>query len=300
MKRLNFRQVKRLSPATRSVQSWMAALCLLALAPAARAQDSTTTRDDAAARSQTEHPRAAKGLEASFKVGAFRRMLRYNDDIFQRLQSYTLKTGPWLEGDLAMFPGALAGDTSAISWFGIEGSYGQAVGLDSERYAGESFDTSTHAYRVGLAARIPVGQHRVLGSVAYGRRLFEVDSIVPDNALYPAEPGVPSADYQFVRIGAGFDFRATRALSLVTELGYRAVVGEGDIATDTWFPNASAGGIDFTMQLRYALSDALDVRAGFQLERYFFTLNPEVGDSNVAGGALDQYLGAFVGVGYAL
>ncbi|MCB9588215.1 MAG: hypothetical protein H6718_22595 [Polyangiaceae bacterium] len=256
---------------------------------------------DTAGPADTGHAtQAPKGLEASFQAGAFRRMLRYNDDIFQRLQSYTLKTGPWLEGNLALFPGALAGDTSAISWFGVEGNYGQAVGLDSERYAGESFDTSSHAYRIGLAARVPVAEHRVLGSVSYGRRIFEVDNIVPDNALYPAEPGIPGADYQFVRIGAGFDFHATPVLSLVTELGYRAVVGEGDIATDAWFPNASAGGIDFTMQLRYALSDALDVRAGFQLERYFFKLSPEVGDSNVAGGALDQYLGAFVGVGYAL
>lgn len=286
MKRSNFRQAKNLC--------LMVAVCSATFAPAAHAQDANTPSEG------SEHAPKAKGLEASFQAGAFRRMLRYNDDIFQRLQSYTLKTGPWLEGNLALFPGALAGDTSAISWFGVEGSYGQAVGLDSERYAGESFETSTHAYRAGLAARIPVGEHRVLGSIAYGRRVFEVDNIVPDNALYPAEPGVPSADYQFIRIGAGFDFRATRTLSLVTELGYRAVVGEGDIATDSWFPNASAGGIDFSMQLRYALSEALDVRAGFQLERYFFSLNPEVGDAKVAGGALDQYIGAFVGVGYAL
>ena len=221
-------------------------------------------------------------------------------DIFQRLQSYTLKTGPWLEGDLALFPGALAGDHGALSWFGVEGSYGQAVGLDSERYAGETFDTSSHAYGVGLAARVPVRTHRVTAGVGYGRRVFEVEDTVPDNALYPAEPGVPSADYQFLRLGAGFEFQATRALTLITMLGYRAVLGEGDIAEDAWFPNASAGGIDFGMQLRYALTDALDVRAGFELERYFFKLNPEVGDARVAGGALDQYLSAYLGVGYAL
>ncbi len=266
----------------------------LALAPSAYAQADVARGDE------TADPQRANGVEASFQAGAFRRMLRYNDDIFQRLQSYTLKTGPWLEGNLALFPGALAGDQSPISWFGVEGSYGQAVGLDSERYAGESFETSSHAYGVGLRARVPLHAHRVTGGIAYGRRVFEVDPITPDNALYPAEPGVPSADYQFVRIGAGFEFQATQALTLVTELGYRALVGEGDIASDSWFPNASAGGIDFGMQLRYALTSALDVRAGFELERYFFTLDPEVGDANVAGGALDQYLGAFVGVGYAL
>ncbi|MCA9634203.1 MAG: hypothetical protein KC766_41445 [Myxococcales bacterium] len=269
-------------------------LTVLVFSVAAQAQV-----DEASAPPSGDASRAS-GLEASFRAGAFRRMLRYNDDIFQRLQSYTLKTGPWLEGDLALFPGALAGDHGALSWFGVEGSYGQAVGLDSERYAGETFDTSSHAYGVGLAARVPVRTHRVTAGVGYGRRVFEVEDTVPDNALYPAEPGVPSADYQFLRLGAGFEFQATRALTLITMLGYRAVLGEGDIAEDAWFPNASAGGIDFGMQLRYALTDALDVRAGFELERYFFKLNPEVGDARVAGGALDQYLSAYLGVGYAL
>lgn len=295
MKPLDSRQAKRLG----TVIAFTTSLSTLVVG-AAQAQPDATPTESAPTDAAPADSQGAKGLEASFQAGAFRRMLRYNDDLFQRLQSYTLKTGPWLEGDVALFPGALAGDHGALSWFGIEGSYGQAVGLDSERYADESFETSSRAYRFGLVARVPVGAHRVTGSVAYGRRLFEVEDIVPDNALYPAEPGIPSADYQFVRIGAGFTFQATRELSLVTDLGYRAIVGEGDIASDSWFPNASAGGIDFGMQLRYALTESLDVRAGFELERYFFTLNPEVGDDNVAGGALDQYIGAFVGVGYAL
>lgn len=242
-----------------------------------------------------------RALELDLGVGAFRRTLRYNDDIFRRLQSYTLKTGPWVEGNVAFYPGALSTDTnSAVSWFGVAVSYGQALGLDSERFEGETFQTSSRAYGVDLKARVPLSAHRLIVSAGYGRRLFQVENIEPQNALYPAEPGVPDADYQFVRLGVSFEFQAVETLTLVSSAGYRGVLDQGDIATSGWFPHASAGGVDFAMQLRYALSRDLDLRAGFELERYFFSLKPELGDEPVAGGALDQYLGVQLGVGYSL
>src|SRR5690606_20263816 len=68
-----------------------------------------TGSEPSAARSQT----APRALELELGAGAFRRMLRYNDDIFGQLQSYTLKTGPWVEGNVAFYPGALSADTDS-------------------------------------------------------------------------------------------------------------------------------------------------------------------------------------------
>jgi len=48
----------------------------------------------------------------------------------------------------------------------------------------------------------------------------------------------------------------------------------------------------------YELDAGLEIRLGFDVRRYFFSMNPEVGDPFIAGGALDQYLGYTLGIAY--
>ena len=44
----------------------------------------------------------------------------------------------------------------------------------------------------------------------------------------------------------------------------------------------------------------LDLLVGIDYRRYFLSMHSEPGDANVAGGALDQYLAGWLGVGYRL
>ncbi len=47
-------------------------------------------------------------------------------------------------------------------------------------------------------------------------------------------------------------------------------------------------GADATLEARYALTQMFQVRAGLEWRRYWFAMNPQPGDTNIAGGAVDQ------------
>lgn len=70
------------------------------------------------------------------------------------------------------------------------------------------------------------------------------------------------------------------------------------IADDEYFPRTSATGVDAELALAAKVMGRLQIRAGMAIELYGYALEPEPGDANVAGSALDQYLRYFVSVGY--
>jgi hypothetical protein len=50
----------------------------------------------------------------------------------------------------------------------------------------------------------------------------------------------------------------------------------------------------------YEILPGLDILAGFDFRRYFYTLHPKPGDPNIAGGALDEYIAGWGGIQYRL
>ena len=63
-----------------------------------------------------------------------------------------------------------------------------------------------------------------------------------------------------------------------------------------WFPRATGAGLDAGAMLTFHAKPWLELYARVDLRRYFFAMNPEVGDPWIAGGATDQYVGGALGI----
>jgi hypothetical protein len=113
--------------------------------------------------------------------------------------------------------------------------------------------------------------------------------------------GIPSVKYEFARIGAGFRVGIGKKERFIVgaNAAFRGVFSVGGIGTAQWFPEAKANGMDAGLMLGYALPLGFEIRIGGDYRRYWFDLNPVPPDPPyVAGGALDQYWGASIGVAW--
>ena len=257
--------------------------------PAPPEEEIDAVEEDAEA-SSAPAPKAKRPspLELTATLHTFTRHLRYTDDLFGVLRGYNLSSARL---DLRWYP--VAHFQGGIpSHVGISASYERGFLLKSKAPNGDSLDTTSQEWSLGLRGRIPLDPHELGVDVAYGEQTFRVD----DN---PQLPLVPDVRYRYVRVGV--DGRARfKDFSVGGRLGYRFVSSAGDIGSQRWFPNLDVGGMDTSVFGGWALSRDLDLIAGLTYRRYFFNLNPEPGDLHVAGGALDQYVSGFAGVSYRL
>lgn len=234
-------------------------------------------------------------LRVTLRGGAMNRKFEYTDDLNGTLRPYDLGAAPFVRLDLEWYP--LAGGDGAIGNLGLVGGYQQAFAVSSETSDGGELDTSSRAFDVGLRWRFPVGEHELGLSARYGQHSFELDD--GDRNF------IPSVNYGYVR--PGLDGRLSfGSVFLGLGLGYRIVLDSGEFAEEPWFPDQSVGAVDGRLEFGLAFG-GLDVLLGAGIERYFYSLNPdpdnvgvtEDGDA-VAGGALDQYLYGYLGIGYRL
>ena len=83
-------------------------------------------------------------------------------------------------------------------------------------------------------------------------------------------------------------------LALFGPVGFQAYIAgdyllsKGEIAT--YFPHLSANGLDTGGAFTVTLLDRIELKLGGEYQRYWYKMNPAVGDTNVAGGALDVYV----------
>lgn len=214
----------------------------------------------------------------------------YTDNYRDRLRTYEmgLAPAPYLSGQ--WYPGgnSIGGPKTHL---GLVGSFEQSLSWQSKRASGERFTTSSNEWQLGVRGRMPLIPHQVGLSLTYGSHTFTVDD-------EPA-PLVPDVAYKFLRLG--FDGQARFGeISVGGRLAYRFILDAGDVTTDIWFPRASVGGLDLGAQVGYAFIPEMDVVAGVDYRRYFYTLNPEPGDRRVAGGALDQFVALSLGLSITL
>ncbi|MBJ6762229.1 hypothetical protein JGU66_15760 [Myxococcaceae bacterium JPH2] len=252
-----------------------------------------------------ERPRIVEGAVGLRLLG---RTLRYRDDVFQTLRPYTLGKdvagyalpgAPQVAGTLTVYPAA-AFSHGPITRLGLTGGLERSLVLHSTGATGATrYPTVASEWRVGLRYVLPLdsaGRSAVDFSGTYGQHAFRID---------PAEDGsrpvdVPNVAYDEVGLDVGLRMEVTRKVEVGARVGYLLPFGAGELSSDEWFPHTSMGGITASLGLAYRLTQNLDVRLSTELKRYFFKFKPEVGDSRVAGGAVDQYPGLALQVGFRL
>jgi hypothetical protein len=182
----------------------------------------------------------------------------------------------------------------ALAGLGLSGRFTHVPSFDSEDGAGGRYTSEARSFSAGARYRLVLRSIEVAAAVDGGSQSF---SIAPRGDM--AEPEFPAVDYRYLRAGLDLSIPLWSRYALAAALGYRHVLDSGEIESADYFPRSSARGFDAELEMSAALLWGFDLRAGASLERYGHDLDPEPGDANVAGGALDQYPRLYLRLGYA-
>ena len=258
-----------------------------------RAPEASDDDEDLTLSGRPRHERLA--VAVGLKI--FSRNLAYHQDLFGALRSYDLAASPAIGGSIAWYPAAHFSNL----WYahlGLTGAFRYAVGLSSGTSDGVDFPTTSYAFSVGVKYRLHfLGERLELSPVlAYGIETFTIEDVSVDTP----KPEIPSVAYQYMRLGGEVSMLVYKGLTLTGRLGYLAILAAGEIESDRFFPRSSLGGIELGGGARYGFGKGFEVSAGIDLRRYFYSMNPEPGDTNVAGGAVDQFVIFNVALGYRM
>jgi hypothetical protein len=259
-------------------------------------------KDKAEVKYKTRRPKeerpAAVDIEIDFRL--VHRNFEYKDDLRGDLRDYKLGIGPGVGTKFQYYPGAHF--TAGVgAQFGIDFEWERLFNFDSTRADGAKFPTESQQFLVGLRWRYPAGRWEPFVVVDYGVHNFRFGVSGPPVLGEDNTAGIPSVKYEFARIGAGVRVGIGKKERFIVAVNaaFRGVFSVGGIGTAQWFPEAKANGMDAGLMLGYALPLGFEIRIGGDYRRYWFDLNPVPPDPPyVAGGALDQYWGASIGVAW--
>lgn len=227
-------------------------------------------------------------LEAPLWIGLgarfFSRTLYYNDDIFGELSPYNLLMAPSLALQMHWYPAAHF-TQGPLAHIGLVAEFSYAIGLQSRTPDGKNLPTDAYQLQVGLRGRLPLGPVSLMLTVGYALQSFRIDTQNPAN-----ESGleIPSVDYHALRIEPRAYWAIHPRVGLFVGAAYRVILAAGEIATEPFFPRIWIGQIDAEAGLDIHILRWLAVRARFQFNHAFSTMNSQPGDRRVAGGAVDQ------------
>jgi hypothetical protein len=280
-------------------------VCLAARSALATPDDTEEPREKRSA--PETHVRRSVLLELSGGMQGFSRSFEYHQDVDSALHPYHLPFWPALEARVGYYPGAHFTNDMAAN-FGVIFGVSRSLGATSEIASSGNYGTTMQEITAGARFRLPIARHELGVSVLYGNHEFSIDSDhdparVGTNGLSVNRTFVPDATYQYVR--PGLDTRLVFGkFRFGAGIGYRAVLGLGQLAADAWFPHATAQALDGYLNAGYELSSGFYVVGGFDAARYVLDMHTTLADRaaarELAGGAVDQYLTGHLGVEFRL
>jgi outer membrane biosynthesis protein TonB len=245
---------------------------------------------------EAEPPRSSTGREqlptgalVSFLTRAFSRDFSYNQNIYGPQQPYKVPKSLLPE---VLSPG-LAIEYFPIGYVGVSASATYALNTVAKDTDGNEFKTTAYSYVVALKGRIPAGPVQVEPSVGYGSHVFKLESMDESVASH-----VAGVDYKHVRIGGGVRVPFARKAAVTAGGYFLRMQPPGEILDpDKYFYGEVRGGEGYAgVEFPIAF---LEGSVTADLRRLVYTFDVVAGeDSRVAGGAVDQYIGINLAVGY--
>jgi hypothetical protein len=223
-------------------------------------------------------------LDIAVEGRPFWRRYRYNDDLDARLRPFDL---------VANAVGVFASyrPLKNMPGFAVQGGGELAVGVNGSRTPDMmEYPTSTLEWNAGVGYRFHIKSLRFGLAAAFGEHRFNID----DDMAAMGEL-IPDTTYRYLRGGLDALVPLDKRWKLTFAGGYRFLVGTGDLDDAAWFPHSSGAGLDFAAGADLVVTRWLRFYGRVDMRRYFFSMNPEPGDPWIAGGAVDQYLGAALG-----
>jgi hypothetical protein len=219
----------------------------------------------------------------------FRRTLTFNQDVLGNVPSYELPTGFSLTTGFAWFP--ISEMTTQVGGrIGLVGDFHYAPAINSTMGNMEEIGTDAWGMQVGVRFDFVSGKHLVALGMGFGRDDFTVQ----DTSLN----AVPGVSYEFFGIDMSARVHLAHPVTMLAQVGYQHLMSLGQIGSHRYFPHATGRGLNASLGFSFELVPSLEVTATFDYHRYFLTMNPEVGDPYIAGGALDERMGGNVSLSY--
>lgn len=182
----------------------------------------------------------------------------------------------------------------ALAGLGAAGHFTHVPSFETEDGDGARYTSEARSFAAGARYRYLLGPVTLAAALDFGQQSFSIESRGDMTA-----PDFPAVKYRYLRAGLGAAAPLWSRYSIAGAVGYRHVLSSGEIESSDFFPRTTARAIDVELELAAALLWGFDVRLGAALERYGHDLQPEPGDSKVAGGALDQYPRLHLRLGYS-
>lgn len=235
-------------------------------------------------------PTVILGLNAGF----VRRTLAYSDDLYGRLRAPSANSWVYrLQAAVYPFAKPVKNRIGLIAGYESEFS-----GVVRDNAAGTDFGVTFSEIYGGLKLRQPLGAHDVALEGTVGSMQAGLDD--PDGTS-----GVPGFSYTTLRaaVDAGLHFGS---LALSASLGYRLPIGGyGEVSEARWFPRMEGSGIEGSLGLEYRITQEVAFDVSANMRRFLLQMNsrPEDaanGTAEVAGGAVDLYLGGYFGLNITL
>jgi hypothetical protein len=241
---------------------------------------------------EPEDEREWSAFEARVAMGVLNRGLEYNEPVTQNVGNYSLPAAPIADVGVRVYPGAFFSDSKGAQIVGLD-IHGQfAFGVASESSDGTRYESSYAAYDASLMGRWPIKRHELHLAVGYGVQTFSME----DKGGVDAP--VPDVDYRGIRAGGGGRYQIADGYNLGLDAAYLVLSSLGELKSKNWFPQASGAGLQAQLFADARVYKGLSARLFAAYQRNFFDFNSTTADLRVAGGAVDQYITAGLGVGY--
>jgi hypothetical protein len=228
------------------------------------------------------------------------RQMGYNQRYTQNLLAYDLPQKvllpetPGVAAALEAYP--LASAATAIARdIGVSGRFNTNFAkVQVGSGAGSAVGSTTwYAWEVNLRGRIPLGERAsapLLGLEAGGGEL--AFSFPPSSGEVPAY--LPAVDYKYLRFGADGRIPLTPSVAVTVGAAYRVTLSAGQL--EDHFPRETIGAMDARVGGAVRIANGIEARLVVTYIRNWAAFNPRPGDTYVAGGALDQFMNADLGV----